>query len=144
MDIYDEFIKHHDTELGGFADIEDDIDGGYDEFVAYNVCLARDYYIAFKEENFEAIGEISEDTIDKICYWLDYNVKNDESVEQNIHEIKSGKMKTDYGRTLADAIIAKKVNYLAFWFIVNGNNNRGLYELLNQEEKKILKRVNKK
>ena len=49
-------------------------------------------------------------------------------------------MMTNYARTLAEATIAKKVNYLAFYLIVNGNDNPGLYELLDQEEKKILKK----
>lgn len=140
MNEFKKYENSNEIELGGFAENEDDIDGGYDEFVAFNCCLAYDYYWAFKNENFEAIGDISDDTMDQICYWLNYDGKIGKDIESDIDKIKSGKMITNYARTLAEAIIAKKVNYLAFWFIVNGNDNPGLYELLNLEEKKILKK----
>ena len=42
-------------ELGGFAEDESVIDGGYEEFVAFNYCLAMDYYNALKEEAFSEL-----------------------------------------------------------------------------------------
>ena len=130
----------HANELGGFAENETDIDGGYDEFIAFNYCLACDYYWALKNEDFEEIGDISDCTLDQICYWLNYDGKIGKDIESDISKIKNGTMITNYGRTLAEAIIDKKVNYLAYWFIVNGNNNYKLYKLLEPSEKKILKK----
>ena len=128
-------------ELGGFAIEEEDIDGDYDEFVAFNYCTACDYYWALKNEDFEVIGYISDETLDQICYWLNYNGKIGKNIESDIDKIKSGKMITNYGRTLAEAIIAKNSNYLAFWFIVNGNDNPGLYKLLDKNDKKLFKKI---
>ena len=135
------FYSNEDThiiELGGFALNENDIDGDYDEFISFNYCLASDYYYAFKNEDFDIIGDISDDTLDLICFWLNYDGKIGKDIIIDINNLKSGKMITNYGRTLADAIIDKKVNNLAFWFIVNGNDNVKLFELLEPYEKKIL------
>lgn len=53
-------------ELGGFAIEPGDIDGTEDEFNAFNLCLAEEYFYAMKDEDFELLGDMDLDLVHKI------------------------------------------------------------------------------
>ena len=94
------------TELGGFAEFSEDIDG---DFEAFNYCIALDYVGALYDEDFESVGEINGDFFDKICLWINYDGRN----EKTAQELKTGSYITGEGRTLIDAIYDKKAVTLA-------------------------------
>ena len=117
-----------DDGLSGFALNESDIDGGYEEWCAFNYCLATEYYWAIKDEAFDEIGHIDDDTLRLISYWLDYNGSNQDIIDEVLN-IPDGQIMTYNGRTFAEAVIAEKVGYLASPLIANGNHDQRLYEL---------------
>lgn len=123
-------------ELGGFAENESVIDGGYEEFVAFNYCLACDYIDAMYMEDFEAIGEISDYTLEQISYWYTYCMESKEAIEEMI-KIEQGLIITINNRTFIDALVENNIDYLAYLFIGEGNNDKRLYEL----NKKYVKRL---
>ncbi|MBQ6324092.1 MAG: hypothetical protein IJI22_04630 [Bacilli bacterium] len=120
-----------DDGLSGFALNESDIDGGYEEWCAFNYCLATEYYWAIKDEAFDEIGHIDDDTLRLISYWLDYNGSNQDIIDEVLN-IPDGRIITYNGRTFAEAVIAEKKGYLALPLIANGNHDQRLYELNNQ------------
>jgi len=125
------------VELDGFAIIPEDIDGTEEELIAYNYCLAMDYYDAIKREDFDSIGNIESWIITEICYWLNYDGKIGKNIEEEIELISSGKILTDNGRTLADAIVAEQKDYLAGAFINVYDPDPRLVKLNNEYITKI-------
>lgn len=105
-------------ELGGFAEDIGDIDGDEAEFNAFNYSLAEEYAGAMYVEDFEALGEISFDLLEKICYWLNYN--SDFGNEQVVKDIQSGTLETVNGRTLIDAIYENRSASFAETYLFNG------------------------
>lgn len=104
------------SELGGFADYIEDIDGTEVDYVAFNYCLADEYMNAFYNEDFEALGEISTDLFQKICKWYGYvdGLEN----KDKINGIKNGKLITIKGRTIIDAIYENKIASLAETYLL--------------------------
>lgn len=123
-------------ELGGFAENENVIDGGYEEFISFNYCLACDYLNAMYMEDFEAIGEIDDYTLEQITYWYTYRMESKEAVEEMI-KIERGLLMTFNNRTFVDALIENNIDYLAYLFISGGNNDERLYELNEKYIKKL-------
>lgn len=107
-----------DYSLGGFAEFKEDIDGTEEEFEIFNRCLASDYYRAFYNEDYEALGVISGTLIDEIALWY---TNDDESDVKDFIEIKKGLIKTKNNRTFIDAIVEDKRGDYADVFISNGN-----------------------
>lgn len=110
-------------ELGGFAEYPEDIDG---DFASFNFCLAEDYYIAMKKEDFASLGYIDGSNLSKINYWL----KTVEQTKEELDEIKkipTGLIKTKYNRTFADAVIANCKGDLASQLIYKGNYDIRLF-----------------
>ena len=110
-------------ELGGFAEYPEDIDG---DFASFNFCLAEDYYIAMKKEDFASLGYIDGFNLSKINYWL----KTVEQTKEELDEIKkipTGLIKTKYNRTFADAVIANCKGDLASQLIYKGNYDIRLF-----------------
>ena len=62
-------------ELGGFAESPRVLGGDERDYEAYNYCLAENYYHAFLDEDFEALGEIDSYLVEDIIFWLNYNGK---------------------------------------------------------------------
>ena len=105
-------------ELGGFAEYIGDIDGDEAEFNAFNYCLAEEYVSAMYAEDFEALGEISFDLLEKICDWINYD--RELGNEQVVADIQSGNLETVNGRTLIDAIYENRCASFAETYLFNG------------------------
>ena len=114
--------------LGGFAQTCEELDATtYEELVAFNYCLASDYMTAIFMEDFEDLGCINPLLLDDILKWY---IAGGESIEFcDIEKIKKGLMITSKGRTLVDAAIDEKNDFLAVTFICNGNRDPRLYAL---------------
>lgn len=111
-------------ELGGFAEYEEDIDG---DFNAFNYCLANEYCSAIMSEDFELLGEISNDLIDKIINWLNYDGeigKNDLNV---IKGIDNGSIITDKNRTFIEAIVDSHQYQIAETYLLRGIHDINLF-----------------
>ena len=117
-----------DDKLGGFALRGSEIDANFEEWCAFNYCLAEEYYYAIKTESFDLIGPIDANTLRLVQFWFNYNGCNDDK-EEEIKNISRGLIITDKGRTFADAVIAEGIGYLAYPLIANGNNDIRLYQL---------------
>lgn len=104
------------VELGGFAEYEDEIDGNFN---AFNFCLAEEYMSSIINEDFEALGFISYDLIEKITYWLNYNGNIGKDDIDIIEGIKNGNIITVNNRTFIDALYANKQVDIAEMYIVN-------------------------
>lgn len=102
--------------LGGFAEYEDEIDG---DFNAFNFCLAEEYMTAIIEEDFDALGFVGYDLIEKITYWLNYNGTIGKDVIDKIEGIKNGNIITINNRTFIDALYTYKKADIAEMYIVN-------------------------
>lgn len=103
-------------ELGGFAEYEDEIDG---DFNTYNFCLAEEYMASIINEDFESLGFMSYDLIEKITYWLNYNGTIGKDDIDIIEGIKNGNIITVNNRTFIDALYANKQVDIAEMYIVN-------------------------
>lgn len=114
------------TELGGFAESADDIDGDEDEFEAFNCCLANDYVTAIINEDFESLGELEANLLETIAYWATKNDTDDEIIK-HMAEITKGLIITYKGRTFAEAVIENQNANAAFTLILNGNHDPRLY-----------------
>ena len=112
------------------------IDGGYDEYVAFNYCLACDYLNAMYEEDFKAIGEIDDYTLEQISQWYTFHMESEEAINE-MSKIEKGLVLTYKNRTFIDAVIEENVGYLALAFIATGSNDPRLYELNKKYVKKL-------
>jgi hypothetical protein len=93
-------------ELGGFCTDIKDFDGIEEDYKCFNICLAEDYLIAMRNEDFELLGEFDPYLIDSICNWLTYD---DDSESVDIaNEIKNGTLITYKNRPFIDAIYENK------------------------------------
>lgn len=92
-----DFINYKDnrSELGGFAQFPEDIDGDYE---AFNRCLANEYINAMLGEDFLALGELSISLLNTIWDWND-------SWEIDKSTFMNGTFITCKNRTFIDAII---------------------------------------
>lgn len=104
------------VELGGFAEYEDEIDGNFN---AFNFCLAEEYMASIINEDFESLGFMSYDLIEKITYWLNYNRTIGKDDIDIIEGIKNGNIITVNNRTFIDALYANKQVDIAEMYIVN-------------------------
>lgn len=112
-------------ELCGFAENEKAVDGTYDEYLAFNHCLAENYVSAIYEEDFETLGDLSYDLLDDILYWIPIYDKKDEKIKENI---ESGFLKTYKNRTFIDAILANNNPEAAYTYLKrNGINYNDKY-----------------
>ena len=94
--------------LGGFAEGPWVVDGDWE---AFNYCTAENYYDSMIGEEWDLLGEMSCDLLDKIVFWL---CENDPEVGigYNADAIYAGTFKTYKDRTFIDAIVdAKKEDY---------------------------------
>lgn len=107
-------------ELGGFAENPEVIEGTEEEWEAFNICLAIDYFNAIVNEDFEEIGEDGPDFYE-VAEWLKYYK---EFSEEDIKQIKIGEIKTYKNRTFIEAIIKEKQVGLAknYLFSMNVTN----------------------
>ncbi len=124
MNFRDRFYDNF-RELGGFAENEDVIDGGYDEYVAFNYCLAQDYYNAMYMEDFEELGYIDNYLINEIMIWIDYD--DEKNNHEEIEKIPTGMITTYKKRPFIEAVIENKHTDLARIFISNGNKDIRLF-----------------
>lgn len=104
-------------ELGGFAEFPEDIDGTERDLEAFNYCLAEEYVNSMFAEDFELLGQVSYDLLEKICYWLNYNGTIGD--EEEIKQIGNGTFKTVNNRTFIEAIFDNKNACLAEAYIFN-------------------------
>lgn len=111
-------------ELGGFAEYDEDIDGDFNNF---NYCLANEYLSAIIEEDFITLGEISNDLLDKIVYWLNYNGQADKNDLEAIKGIDNGSIMTIKNRTFIEAIIDCHQYQIAETYIYRGVHNINLF-----------------
>lgn len=111
-------------ELGGFAEDETVIDG---DFNAFNFCLATNYLYAFIDEDFEALGEVSNDLIDKIIDWLNYDGEIGKNDIDKIEGIANGTIITCNNRTFIQCIIDEHQVDMAETYILRGVKNPELY-----------------
>ena len=112
-------------ELCGFAENEKVIYGTYDEYLAFNHCLASDYVSAIYSEDFEALGDLSFDLLEDILYWIPIYDEKDEEIKENI---ESGLLKTYKNRTFIDAILANNNKEAAYTYLKrNGINYNDKY-----------------
>ena len=90
--------------LGGFAEGPWVVD---DDWEAFNYCLAENYYDSMFGEEWDLLGGMCCDLIDKIVFWL---CENDPEVgkEYDANAIYTGTFKTYKGRNFIDAIIDAK------------------------------------
>lgn len=94
--------------LGGFAENEDVVDGDWE---AFNYCTAENYYDSMFGEEWDLLGDMCCDLLDKIVFWL---CENDPEAGKgyDANAIYAGTFKTYKGRTFIDAIVdAKKEDY---------------------------------
>lgn len=110
-------------ELGGFAEDKSVIDGGYEEFVAFNYCLAMDYYNAMKDEAFSELGLVDNSLIDDIMMWINYDGEINRDMIEEIKKIHTGMITTYKGRPFIEAVIENKHADFAYTFMVNGNRD---------------------
>lgn len=103
-------------ELGGFTKTKEDINGTEEEFLAFNYCLAEDYVNAMYQEDFEELGEISEELLKMICKW--YNEIEIPTNQNTVHEIKTGEFRTIQKRILIDAIYENQSASLAETYLL--------------------------
>lgn len=111
-------------ELGEFAEFEKDIDG---DFNAFNYCLAEEYLYAIAEEEFSSLGEMSNDLIDKIVYWLNYNGEIGKNNLDNIKGIDNGSIITIKNRTFIEAIADYHQYQIAEVYILRGISDVKLF-----------------
>lgn len=111
-------------ELGGFAEFEEDIDG---DFNAFNYCLAEEYWAAIVEEDFEALGEMSNDLIDNIVYWLNYDGEIGKNNLDDIKGIDNGSIITIKSRTFIEAIVDYHQYQIAEVYIFRGIHDINLF-----------------
>lgn len=111
-------------ELGGFAEFEEDIDGNFN---AFNYCLAGEYRAAIVEEDFELLGYISNDLIDEITYWLNYDGEIGKNDLDAIKGIDNGSIVTVKNRTFIEAITACHQYQLAETYIFRGIHDINLF-----------------
>lgn len=92
-----EFVNYEEnfSELGGFAEFPEDIDG---DFESFNRCLADEYLSAMIEENFLELGELSEGLLETIWNWGDF-------LKISSSDFFNGTFMTCKNRTFIDAII---------------------------------------
>lgn len=114
------------TELGGFAERADDIDGDEDEFEAFNFCIAGDYISAIESEDFESLGELDFYLLGTVAEWAT-KYDTDEKRTKRIEEITKGLIITYKDRTFAEAVIENGNVDAAFALIQNGNHDPRLY-----------------
>ena len=97
------------SELGGFAESPDVIDGDEDDFNAFNYCLACEYYNAVLGEDFESLGSALndertwEDTMSTVISWLNYDGEIGKDIEDNLDKIYDGSIITYKNRTFIEA-----------------------------------------
>lgn len=95
-------------ELGGFAETPSVIDG-IEEFIAFNYCLAEDYYYAVLNEDFDSLGEGLNDEfawheiMSQVCYWLNYNGEIGKDKQDYFEKLRNGTIFTSNDRTFIDA-----------------------------------------
>lgn len=120
--------KNFYDDLGGFAEEPSVVssDGDYDEYCAFNVCLAENYINAIYEENFDDLGEIDPWFLDQILMWYEVNWELD--IEE-IKNYKTGMNITMNNRPFVEAVIEDGNDCLAETFICNGNHDPRLYAL---------------
>lgn len=107
-------LRKSSIELGGFVEDENAVDGDYHWF---NCCLAQEYFKAMKNENFDALGEMSSNLFDSIVFWLN----QDEYHGEYKNTIPVGNFMTNNGRLFYEAVIENKNGDLAESLIINGN-----------------------
>ena len=96
-------------ELGGFAENPNVIDGTKEEFIAFNYCLAEDYYYAVLNEDFDSLGEGLNDgytwheIMSQVCYWLNYNGEIGKDKQDYFDKLRNGTILTVNDRTFIDA-----------------------------------------
>lgn len=111
-------------ELGGFAENESVIDG---DFNAFNFCLATDYLGAFIEEDFVSLGEMNNNLIDDIVYWLNYDGEIGKNDVVNINGIDKGSLITKNNRTFIECIYDEHQADTANTYIMRGVTDPRLY-----------------
>lgn len=111
-------------ELGGFAENESVIDG---DFNAFNFCLATDYLGAFIEEDFVSLGEMNNNLIDDIVYWLNYDGEIGKNDVVNINGIDKGSLITKNNRTFIQCIVDEHQADMAETYIMRGVKDPKLY-----------------
>lgn len=117
------------NELGGFDEDKEEFDGTKDEWVAFNFCLAEEYFNCMKAEEWGSLGEMSSNLINKIIYWLNYDEKINNDIIEEIKKISIGLFLTNKERTFIDAIVAENKIDLAETFITLGSKDVRLYLL---------------
>ncbi len=114
-------------ELGGFAENPRVLGGDERDYEAYNYCLAENYYHAFLDEDFEALGDIDSYLVEDIIFWLNYNGKIGKDKENEYKKIRDGSLITCRNRTFIDAICANRNHHMAYTYISMGNHDPRLY-----------------
>ncbi len=99
----------------------------------FNQVLAYKYYLAFYNEKFDIIPQITGKLFEQIEFWLQdsFNSGNLNICEEDIYKIADGTLLTIKGRSLAEAVIEKENLVPARIFVENGNNDTNLKRVAN-------------
>lgn len=126
-------MKEYYNDLGGFAESPEVLEEGTEEAQeAFNYCLARDYINAIYDEDFESLGCIDSYLLDDILMWYEIGGGSLDSEEE--HKIRTGQVITSKDRTLVEAVLKERNDWLASTFICNGNHDPRLYALCVTED----------
>ena len=130
---YDSILRST-RELGGFAEDPEDVSDACDEeemqreFENFNYCLAEDYALSMRNEDFAVLGDISPYLIGNICKWINYK---EELGNANLEKgISDGTLITKNNRTFIDAIVANKRYDYAYAYTERGVYQPALIHLL--------------
>lgn len=126
-------MKDYYFDLGGFAESPDVLEEETEEAQeAFNFCLASDYLAAIYDEDFESLGEIDNYLLENVFMW--YGIGGGSLASDEEDRIKTGLVITSKKRTLVEAVLEEKHDYLASTFIINGNHDPRLYALCITED----------
>ena len=97
------------TELGGFAETPEAIDGTEEDLEIFNYWLAYDYYGAVVSEDFEALGDDLNDgyawdsVMNGVLFWLNDTERTEKFIRDELDSMCNGTIMTFNKRTFIEA-----------------------------------------
>lgn len=109
-------------ELGGFAENQDALDG-QESFKSFNYCIAQQYLDAILAEDFILLGNLSNNVIEDVAFWLNYDGRLNNDKENIIEKLLNATLITKKNRTFKDAIIENRQAKSAYVWLNLGCKN---------------------
>ncbi len=97
------------TELGGFVETPEAIDGTEEDLEIFNYWLAYDYYGAVVSEDFEALGDDLNDShtwdsvMSQVQFWLNDTTRTEKDIRDQIDNLYDGSILTYKKRSFIKA-----------------------------------------